>query len=162
MYHLEDSEWVFRNWDVTRNATMYATGVPLSCSLPPSPICWLNGGFQPSTAQGHDEIKLTSHEKTNDAHGKCHQHDDGQLKEEGEKGWARGSDGSCWRPKNLLTVRNFQSFCTRRGVGPSVSSTAKLPRNRSMESWRITGESNFNKHLWQHIMANIYDITRLL
>jgi len=33
-----------------------------------------------------------------------------------------------------LTVRNFQSFCTRRGVGPSDSSTAKLPRKRSMES----------------------------
>lgn len=35
---------------------------------------------------------------------------------------------------DVLTVRNFQSFCTRRGVGPSESSTAKLPRNRSMES----------------------------
>lgn len=26
--------------------------------------------------------KLTSHEKADDAHGKCHQHDDGQLQKE--------------------------------------------------------------------------------
>lgn len=43
---------------------------------------------------------------------------------------------SSWELSHTLTVRNFQSFCTRRGVGPSDSSTAKLPRNRSMESWK--------------------------
>lgn len=34
----------------------------------------------------------------------------------------------------VLTVRNFQSFCTRSGVGPLVSSRAKFPRKRSIES----------------------------
>lgn len=47
--------------------------------------------------------------------------------------------------KSVLTVRNFQSFCTRSGVGPLASSRAKLPRKRSIESWSARHKSHI-KH----------------
>lgn len=55
---------------------------------------------------------------------------------------------------DILTVRNFQSFCTRRGVGPSDSSTAKLPRNRSMESWNQQNHMDTMTGLIIHTIPN--------
>lgn len=55
----------------------------------------------PNVHCSHLLLKLTSHKKTDNAHGKCHQHDDGQLPRGKTKGWDEGSHGV------LLTTQKY-------------------------------------------------------